>query len=168
MSIWGGYPQPGDWVQTTVTVPVTITDHLVGHEAGIPRGAKGVVLTRTGSRVCVSMDAGWGTQRVTLNSRDCQVVRRDGGVEAFQRRTAHLTAVRIGLALVLAYPVFAFIVQYVWATHGVHGLAGALATGAVQSILDMVTGFLAHPIKSVVYLAVVSVMTHAAFGPRRR
>lgn len=165
MSIFGGLPDSGDWVRATRTVPVTFTDTLLS--SGLPRGSRGVVLSRTGSRVTVEFDAGWGTQRATLPVAHCQIVRRGGGVQSFQQRNRRLTAVRLGLALVFVFPILQFVVQYVITTHGVHGLLGALAIGGVQSVIDMLTGFLTHPVKSIVYFAILGLMSRVAFGPRR-
>lgn len=166
MTVFGGSPREGDWVRATRLVQTGMTDRVLG--SGLPSGSRGVVLSRTGSRVTVDFDAGWGTQRVTVPASACRVLRRGGGTAAFYTANRRRTAARIGLAVVLCFPVIEFVVRYVWTTHGVHGLTGALALGAVQGMLDMLTGFLGHPFRSIVYFAVVSLMSRLAFGSHRR
>jgi hypothetical protein len=76
------------------------------------------------------------------------------------------TAARLGLALVLLFPILQFVVQYVWVTHSFDGITAAFAMGCVQSLLDMLTGFFEHPVKSLLYFGALAVMSRLAFGPR--
>ncbi len=167
MSGWpGGDPQVGDWVRSTRVLPVTFTDHLLGGDAGIARGSKGVVLARRGRRVTVAFDVGWGTQRATVSIRDCRVVRRGGGADRFFRISRYTTAARLGLALVLLFPVLQFVVQYLLINHSLNGITDELVLATVQGALDMAVDLLNHPVKSIVYLLVVGVMSRFAFGAR--
>lgn len=158
--MWGN-PAPGDWVRATRTVPVTLTDRLIG--SGIGPGTVGLVVARTGSRLQVRWDAGWGTATCSVPMSDCRLHRRGLGEEAFARRTRVLTTVRVALALFLLWPFVQFAVLYLWMNRTTDGLLPALAVSTVEGALDFVGLALTHPVQSLVYAAFLASLSHLAF-----
>lgn len=158
--MWGS-PAPGDWVRVTRTVPVSITDHLTN--SGLRPGTLGLVIARTGSRLQVRWDAGWGTTTATVSVRDCRLHSRGRGEEAFGRRTRVMTTVRLALALFLIWPFVQFTLIYLWTYRTADGLPPALAIGTVNGVMDFVALAFAHPVQSLVYAVFLSVLSRFAF-----
>jgi hypothetical protein len=163
--MWGwGLPDPGDWVRARRTIPVTLTDHLVG--GGVRPGTKGVVLSRSGSRLEVRFDAGWGSHTARIGASDCRLYRRGRGEAAFARRTHVLTIVRPSLAVFLLWPIVWFAIAYVWQEHSTDGLLASLAVGVAYGLLDYVAMAITHPLQFLVYAVFMAVLGRIAF-PRR-
>lgn len=156
----------GDWVKATERIPVSMTDHLTG--SGIGAGTIGVITGRHGSRLEVEFDAGFGTCRTTVNTRQVRLHRRGEGVAAFRRRSSRLTTIRAGAALALAAPVLWYVVQYLWYYRTTDGLIEGFAVGAIESGLDLVDMAIANPLATSIYLAAGWAVQRLAFGATRR
>lgn len=165
MSLFGA-PQPGDWVTLRRTVKVGLFDYLIGGEAGVKRGTRGVVVRRSGwGRLEIRLDTGLtGATTARVRSADVRVVRRGGGSEAFARRTERLNAARAGVALALVAPPAYFSLS--WFLHGGSrgGLLAALVSGLLQGVLDLLAFGLGHPVSALLYLLVLGAATRFAFG----
>ena len=163
---WFSSPEVGDWVRLRHRVPVTMADHLTN--GGLPKGARGCVVARRGSRIDVDVDAGWGSSRATLKAADVTVMRRGGGTEAFARRVRLLTTVRVSLALVIAWPVLRFVAEYLWVNRSFDDIVPAFVLGVIEGIPDQIEAALAEPWKAVLSFALFAVMGRIAFGPSSR
>ena len=163
---WFAPPRPGDWVVLTDTVKTTLTDHLVGGDAGIRRGTRGVVLRTLGwGALEVRLDAGIvGGVTARVPASRVRVVRRGGGTDAFAARTSRINAVRAGVGLALVGP-FAYF-ALCWFLHGGSrgGLVAAIVDGLLQGALDFLGFGLAHPLSALVYVLVLTVASRFAFG----
>lgn len=163
---WWASPEPGDWVRTTRTLPLTLTDHLLGDGAGLPAGSRGVVLSRNGGRLSVEFDGGWGPITATIRVDDCRIQRRGAGPEAFRSRARRLALVRVSLAVALTLPVLQFLVAYLWQNGSFDGIIAAFAAASVYGALDFLAAAVQHPVQAAVYCVVVTVLTRFAFGGR--
>lgn len=159
--MWGSPMGPGDWVRATRTVPLGIGDHLTG--SGLRPGTLGLVVARSGSRLQVRWDAGWGTTASTVPAHHCRLHSRGRGEDAFARRTRLVTTVRVALALFLVWPFAQFTLVYLWTYRTTEGLLEALAVGAVEGVLDFVATTVEHPVQSLVYGAFLAVVSRVAF-----
>lgn len=158
-------PDIGDWVTPIRTLPITLADHLTGH--GIQPGTRGVVTERVGNRLTVSFGATGGTARIP--ARHVRVVRHHGGFDAYQRRDRILLGIRLGLAIWLLWPIILFTISYLWTNRTTDGLLINLAIGIAYGIGDLATAAIAHPVRSVAYLALTAVASRLVHeGPMRR
>jgi len=101
----------------------------------------------------------------TRQSRRARARRRFG--RSGRRRGSRLAAARFGVAVALLAPLAWFAGS--WLAHGgsASGLAVALASGALQAVVDLLAYALAHPLSVIVYLIVISLVTRFAIGARR-
>jgi hypothetical protein len=139
-----------------------MTDRLTGD--GLKPGTRGVVVERTGSRVVVDFDAGFGTHRATVRSWDVRVVRHNGGFDAFHRRAHTLGWARFGVALALLAPFGVYAARYVLRHHSTSGLVPSLIIGVADSFVGLAAAALSNPIQAVIYLAILTVLSRFAFG----
>lgn len=166
MSRWSSL-EPGDWVRTTRTVPLTLTDRLLG-DGGLPRGTRGVVIARRGGRLDVELDVGWGITRATVKTRDVRAVRRGGGVGEFRARRSRLATARFAVAVALTLPLAHFTILYWWTYRSFDGFVPALVTAALYSAEDSFVAALHQPVKAILYFAVVALLGRFAFGRRAK
>lgn len=163
---WWTAPQQGDWVATTRTVPVTLTDRALG--GGLPAGTRGVVVERRGGRLGVELDGGWGRVTAEVHARDLRLVGRGRGAAAFRSRTSRLAAARIAVAGMLLLPVGHFVLAYLWAYHTFDGILGAFAVAVLDGAGQSLIAALHEPVRALVYFVVVAVLWRIAFGYRSR
>ena len=157
----GGPIGPGDWVTARVRIPVTFTDSLLGD--GIRAGTRGVVTNRSGGVVTVDFDSGFGTATVTTKVSNCTLARRDGGVESFRRRARVVTTIRVALAVFLLWPFALFLVTYLWHERTLNGIEATLVEATLDSAGEWVGTLLAEPVRALVYLAFLAVLSRIAF-----
>ena len=159
-------PQPGDWVVLTSPVKTTLTDHLLGDQAGIRRGTRGVVIRSLGWGACqVRLDTGLlGSTTARVRRGQMRVVRRGGGVDAFAARSSRLNAARAGVALALVAPFSYFAAAWFAGGGSKGGLLAALIDGLLQGCLDLLSYALAHPLNAALYVGLVTVASRFAFG----
>lgn len=155
----------GDWVRATELIPVTMTDRLTG--SGIPRGTLGVVTSRSGSRVEVEFDAGFGTYRTSVRPAQVRLHSRGRGVGSFRQRSKHLTTIRAGAAIALLAPILWYVIQYLWYYRTADGLLAGFATGIVESTLDLLVMAITNPVATLIYLAAGWLVQRLAFGRSR-
>ncbi len=167
MSWWGLGADPGDWIRTTTTVPLTLTDRLLSY-GGLPPGTPGVVLERYGNRLRVEFDSGWGSVTGTVRFRDIQVVRRGAGAAAFRRRTSRLATARLATAVALSLPILQFVATYLWENRSFGGIVPAFVMAALYGAEDSLLATLHEPRRGVAYLVVVTLLYRFAFGRRAR
>ncbi len=159
--------RPGDWVATTSTVALTLTDHLT--DGGLASGTRGVVTgTVGGTRVTVDFDAGFGIATATVPSHVLRRTRAGGGVEAFHARTSRRLPIRIGAALALAMPGIGFVVQYLWTYHTVDGIVPAAALGVVEGTQDLIQMAITNPVQTLLYLGAAALVHRIAYGRTRK
>lgn len=162
----GGPPQPGDWIKLTDKVPVSFTDTLSG--GGVPAGTRGVVTDVSGffgGHLVARLDGGlFGSMTVRVRARQVRVIRRGGGIEAYEQNASRRGAVRIGAATALLAPLLYFAVTYMATGGTTDGLIAALVGGALYSVLDMIEYLLANPVQGLLYCLVVWGVGRLAFG----
>jgi hypothetical protein len=151
----------GDWVKVQATVPVTFSDHLTG--SGIKKGTRGVVTSIGSGRAEVRFDTGLGGVSAWVPTRHLSVVRRGGGVAAFNDRITRLSVARAALIVFLSYPVWSFVIMYGWVNKGFDGITVAFALGVVQSIGDWMTMFVSAPVKTIVWVGFLWVLALLAW-----
>jgi hypothetical protein len=165
VSLFGGNPQPGDWIVTTEPIKHSLSDYLSGH-AGIKTGTRGVVTARSGwNSVEVRLDGGMlGGYTVRARASQVRVTRRGGGVDAFAERSGRLAAARLGVAVAIVAPLLFFAAS--WFLHGGSkaGLLVAVLDGALYSILDLIGYAITNPIQAILYLILLAVAGRFAFG----
>ena len=166
MSWFFGSPDVGDWVRTTKSVPVTLTDSLMG--TGLPAGTRGVVLEAGGlfgTWLVVKLDGGFaGRVTVRLRASHVRVLRRRAGVDRFDRAVARRTAMRAGATLALVAPIVWFVGSYVVSTGGTDGMLPALAEGVILSFIELVQYFVTSPMQAAIYCALAWGFGRLAFG----
>jgi len=166
--IWSRYIETGDWVRSTRTLRVTLTDHLQGGRAGIPAGTDGLVIDRSGRRIRVEFDTGWGPCTATISPSDCRVTRRAGGVDAFRRRAHTRMLVRLGLLIALMMPFLYFAGWYLLHYRTFDGFVPALATQSIASFGDWLSMAIEHPVQTVIYASVLALISRFTFGKRHQ
>lgn len=154
-------PDTGDWIRTTKTIPLTLTDAVLG--GGLPRGTQGVVNRRAGSRVTADFATGFGTITATVDASSCRVERRGGGRDAFRDHVRLMTVVRLALAAFLSWPIVQFVGVYVWTHHSFDGIAGAFVVGVVDGFGDWLIALVQHPLSTVVYVVFLALLSKVAF-----
>ena len=77
-------------------------------------------------------------------------------------------AARIGLAAVLVWPFLEFVLQYVWQRHTFKGVGTALVIGIADSVLGQIAQAFSDPVRFVLTLVVLTVLSRLAFGDRAR
>lgn len=162
--MWFSTPEVGDWVRLKRRTPVSFSDHLT--DGGLPAGSRACVLGRTGSRLELEVDAGWGSTRVSVRSHDVTVIRRGGGSEAFARRVRLVTTVRVSLALVLVWPVLQFVATYLWVNRTFEDIVPAFVMGVLDGLPEQIEAAIAEPWKAVLSFLLFAVMGRIAFGPK--
>lgn len=158
---WFGSLRTGDWVRTTDTIPVTLSDHLGG--GGIRTGTRGVVTGVHGSRATVVFDSGWGVHTATVRAAKLRRIRSGGGVDRFRRRARTAALVRLGLAIALLFPVLSFAAVYLWTYRTVDGIVPTLLSATLDGVGDWLSAAIAHPMQRVIFSVVVGLVGRWVF-----
>lgn len=159
--MWGTPPGAGDWVKVKETLPVSVTDHLLG--AGLPAGTQGVVTGRTGNKLDVEFDTGFGTARATVPAGKCALVKRGGGKEAFIRRAGTVGTIRFALCLFLTWPLIQFAGLYWWEKRTFDGIVEDFTLAAVESAGEWVVTVIHDPGPALIYALFIAVLSRFAF-----
>lgn len=159
--MWGHTPQPGDWVRTTTKVPIGIADYLTA--SGLPAGTSGVVTGRTGRRVTVELDTGYGLATATVDANHLTTTRRQGGRSPFLARTRLRNGARVGLMLFIAWPTIQYIATYLWINHTADGLIESIFLSTLEAAGDFLVASITSPIKALLYIALLTVLSRLAF-----
>ncbi len=159
--MWGGEPRPGDWVVSKELVRTSLTDRLTG--GGLRPGTRGVVVARSGSRLVVEFDTGYGRASARVPAGVVRVVRRGGGRDRFERRTGLMTTIRLAVAAFLMFPVLWWIGAYLWTYRTLDGIVPAFAVAALDSLGELVATAIAHPGRSLVYALFLAALGRFAF-----
>ena len=158
-------PEPGDWVATTVPIRLGIADLLLGGDAGVPVGTRGVVVAALGwDRYEVRLDGGlFGASRIWARGRDLRVVRRGGGAEAFGLRARRLASARLGVALALVGPLILFAASWFARGGSSDGLVAALAESAIFGAFDVLAFAVSNPVDAALYCITLGAAARVAF-----
>lgn len=159
--MWGTQPEAGDWVKVTETMPVSLTDHILG--SGVPAGTRGVVVGRAGNHLEVELDTGFGTTRVNVSAAKCTLVKRGGGKDTFLRRAGTMGAIRVALCLFLTWPFIQFGCLYWWEKRTFDGIVEELALAAVQSADGWILTVIHDPGPALIYALFIAVLSRIAF-----
>lgn len=143
-------PKVGDWVELTHIHPVGIGETLAG--TGLPIGTRGVVTSIRSGRAQVTVDMGLSTSSLNIPASRLRVHRREGGENAFIRRTSVRTTVRAAAMLALVAPLVLYWVQYVWINHSAEGVVASMTEGAILSTLDLMALAITAPGQTAIYL----------------
>ena len=166
MSIFGGSPQPGDWIKTTRPIKTTTADYLIGDGAGIKPGTRGVITKTYGwNSLEARLDTGLsGSMTVRVKPSQVRVTRRSGGVDAFNQSASRTRYMRLGVALAFVLPMVYFAVM--WFIHGgtKDGLIVAVPNSAIYGAIDLVDYVFRNPGNALIYLGIVTVAGRFAFG----
>lgn len=170
MHLWNNL-QPGDWVSTTETTNMTLTDHLAG--MGLPEGTRGVITSRHGSKVTVDLDTGYGTVTTTLPVRLLRPTRRRGGVKRFHQQVGFVAIVRLALACFLLWPIVQYVIDYFFTYRSLDGFVESLPMAALESMGESIMIAFNQPISALMYTAFLALLSWIAFpwtsrGNRRR
>jgi hypothetical protein len=158
-------PEPGDWIKTTRPIKLGLSDYLMGDNAGIKPGTRGVVTRNCGwNAVEVLLDNGlFGSVTARVKVRDLRVVRRGAGVTSFRQSTSRINAVRFGVAMAFVLPIAYFALMWFVRGGTRSGLVVALLDSAIYGAFDLLTYALSNPVNAVIYIAIVSAAARFAF-----
>jgi hypothetical protein len=166
--LFGGPPQPGDWIKTTKLVKVGLTDYLLGDDAGIPPGTRGVITEASGifsTILTARLDGGlFGPVTVRVRAHEVRVVRRNGGIEAYKENAQKRTIVRVAAVIAMFGPILVFAIKYLAAGGSKGGLLVAMLKGVVYGTLDTIEYVLTNPVKGLLYCAIVWLIGRIALG----
>lgn len=84
-------------------------------------------------------------------------------MSAHADRGSLLPPVKAALILFLAAPSAWFVAGYLWAHHGVDGIAMALISNTGDGILAAITLFVHDPMRAVLHMAFMSMITRIAW-----
>lgn len=156
---------PGDLVSARRDIPISMTDHLTG-TAGIRQGNRGLVRSRTGSRLTVAFDTGTGITETTVHARDCRLLRRQADEQRFLDYARFKASIRAGAMIALTAPFLWYTALYWWTAGTLDGLIEAMTLSALESALELPALILAHPAQTLIWLAAGTLATRIALGPR--
>lgn len=159
--MWGTHPGAGDWVKVTETMPVSVTDHLFG--AGLPVGTRGVVTGRTGNKLDVEFDTGFGTTRAIVPTTKCALVKRGGGKDVFIRRAGTVRTIRLALGLFLTWPLLQFAGLYWWEKRTFDGIVEEFTLAAFESAGEWLMTVIHDPLPALTYALFIAVLSRFAF-----
>jgi len=162
----GRAPGVGDWIKTTETVPVSLTDALTG--SGVPAGTRGVITKVSGffgGHLVARFDGGLlGSVTAQVRPSHVRVIRRGAGIEAFNRSVGRRNQVRLGAALALLGPLLYFCSTYMLRGGTKEGLIVELMNSAIYGAQEMLEYVVTNPAQGLLYCALVWGVGRLAFG----
>lgn len=160
MYFWNNL-EPGDWVRTTETTNITLTDHVAG--TGLPPGTRGVITSRDGSRATVDLDAGYGMVTATLPARLLQPARPGGGIKRFHHHVSFLATVRLALACFLLWPFIQYAIDFLVTYRSFDGFIESLPIAILESMGEFVLTVFSQPLPALTYMAFLTLLSWIAF-----
>lgn len=154
----------GDWVRTTRQIPADPIHALLG-DRGLPAGAHGVVLDRSGRWVQVEFGNGYAARTLRVPVSAVQITRPGGGLTRDHAHARTWTIVRVSLLVFLAWPFLSFTARYLWTERTTAGLLDTLVIASIDSALVFVLEAVHQPGKALLYIGLCTILTRIVVGP---
>lgn len=160
-------PGTGDLVTARRDISASLTEELTDTPS-VRQGTRGLVRKRTGNRLTVAFDTGYGLTETTIHTSDCRLIQRTANEKRFMDWAQLKTAIRVGALIALAAPILWYIVLYWAQTGSLNGVIEALTLAALDSALEVPGLILTHPVQTLVWLAAGTLATRIAYPPHKQ
>ena len=155
----------GDRVAARKSIPLTLTEQLTDTYQ-VRQGTHGLVRNRTGNRLTVAFDTGYGITETVVLACNCRLLQRNANEKRFSNWAQLKAAVRAGTLIALAAPIIWYSIAYWTETGSLDGVIEALTLTAIDSALELPGLILAQPGQTILWLLLSGLATRIAFGPK--
>jgi hypothetical protein len=165
MSLFYGTPRESDWIVTTRPIKVGLSDYLMGDDAGVKPGTRGVITKTHGwNSLEARLDTGlFGSVTVRVKPHQVRVVRRGGGIDLFEARASRLAWARAGVALALVAPLAWFAVSWFLGGGSDEGFVAAVIDSVIYGAIDLLGYVFASPVQALAYVGLLAIAGRFAF-----